>query len=109
MGKQYSNDENIFERLSDEINKDTSNMSFLYNGDSINEDFDLQKIKENEIKIIIIDFELERLENESLKQSKEIICPICKESCEINFNNYKISLFNCINKHFFPDLIINLF
>ena len=72
-------------------------------------DFDLQKIKYDEIKIIVFDFEFEREEKESLKQSKEIICPICNELCEINFNNYKIYLNNCINKHCFPNLIINEF
>ena len=32
------------------------------------EDFDLEEIKDNQIKIIIIDFEFEREQNESLKQ-----------------------------------------
>ena len=44
-----------------------------------------------------------------IKISNEIICPICKELCEINFSNYKISLINCINKHCFTNLIINEF
>jgi len=101
--------ENIFKRFSKETNKDINNICFLYNGDIIKEDFDLKIIKEDDIKILIIDFEFERKEKESLKQSKEIICPICKELCEINFNNYKLSLNNCINKHCFPDLIINEF
>ena len=102
-------DENIFKRFSKETNKGINNICFLYNGDIIKEDFDLKIVKEDDIKILIIDFEFERKEKESLKQSKEIICPICKELCEINFNNYKISLNNCINKHCFPDLIINEF
>ena len=106
---QCKHNENIFERFSKEINKDLENFSFLYNGDMMKEDFDLKEIKYNEIKIIIFDIEFERQEIESLKQSKEIICPICKELCEIKFDNYKISLTNCINNHCFPDLIINGF
>ena len=102
-------EENLFERFSNKINKDLENMVFLYNGNIMKEDFDLKKIKENQIKILIIDFEFEREQNESLKQSKEIICPICNELCEININKYKISLKNCINKHCFPNLIINGF
>ena len=102
-------DENLFEKLSITINKDLENMCLLYNGDVIKEDFDLKDINDNKLSILIIDFEFEREQNESLKQSKEIICPICNELCEINFNNYKISLSNCINKHFFPNLIINEF
>ena len=102
-------EENIFERFSKEINKDIENISFLYNGDVIKEDFDLGSIKYYEIKIIIFDCEFEKEEKKSLKESKEIICPICKELCEINFNNYKISLINCKNKHCFPNLVINEF
>ena len=101
--------ENILERFSKEKNKVRAILCFLYNGNIIKEDFDLGEIKCDEIKIIIYDFDFEREEKESLKQSKEIICPICKELCEINFNNYKISLTNCINKHCFPNLIINEF
>ena len=85
---QFAIEENIFERFSKEINKDISNMCFLYNGNIIKEDFDISNIK-NEIKILICDFEFEREEKESLKLSKEIICPICQELCEINFSNYK--------------------
>jgi len=101
--------ENLFEKLSNTINKDLENMCLLYNGNVMKEDLDLKEIKDNQIKILIIDFEFEREQNKSLKQSKEIICPICNELCEIKFNNYKISLSNCINKHLFPNLIINGF
>jgi len=105
---QFAIEENIFERFSKEINKDISNMCFLYNGNIIKEDFDISNIK-NEIKILICDFEFEREEKESLKLSKEIICPICQELCEINFSNYKISFNNCNNNHCFPNLMINEF
>ena len=102
-------DENIFKIFANKINKDLENMAFLYNGNIIKEDFDLENIKDYEIKIIIVDFEFEREQKESLKRSKEIICPICNELCEIDINKYKISLKNCINKHCFPNLIINGF
>ena len=85
-------DENIFKIFSNIINKDLENMAFLYNGNIIKEDFDLENIKDYEIKIIIVDFEFEREQKESLKQSKEIICPICNELCEIDINKYKISI-----------------
>ena len=109
MTFQCKINENIFERFSKEINKDITNMCFLYNGGIIKEDFTLPSNTNNEIKIIICDFDIEREEKESLKLSNEIICPICKELCEIKFINYKISLINCINKHCFPNLIINEF
>ena len=80
-------EENLFEKLSNIINKDLENMCLIYNGNVMKEDLDLKEIKDNQIKILIIDFEFEREQNESLKQSKEIICPICNELCKINFNN----------------------
>ena len=104
---QCKSDQNIFKEISNKINKDLENMSFIYNGGIMEEDFNLEEIKKNEIKIVIIDFDLEREKIKTLKQSREIICPICKELCVINFKNYKISLKNCINKHCFPNLIIN--
>ena len=45
------NEENIFERFSKQKNKDRTNLCFLYNGNVINEDFDLGEIKYDEIKI----------------------------------------------------------
>ena len=32
-------------------------------------------------------------------KSKEIICPRCYEPCRIKFENYKITLYGCINNH----------
>ena len=37
--------------------------------------------------------------NERIIKSKDIICPKCGELCLINFNDYKILLNNCKNKH----------
>ena len=36
---------------------------------------------------------------EKFAKSKDIICPECKESCRIKTENFKISLFGCINNH----------
>ena len=53
-------DENLFEKLSNTINKDLENMCFLYNGAAMKKDFDLEEIKDNQITILVIDFEFER-------------------------------------------------
>ena len=34
-----------------------------------------------------------------IEQSKDIICPDCKEPCRINMNDYKINLYECPNGH----------
>ncbi len=59
---------NIFKEFLYKINKDLENICFLYNGATMEEDFNFEKIKENEIKIIIMDFEIEREKIKSLKQ-----------------------------------------
>ena len=38
-------------------------------------------------------------QSERLIKSKDIICPNCGELCQLNFNNFKIVLNNCKNKH----------
>ena len=46
---------------------------------------------------------LKERENQNQKktiiESKEIICPICRESCRIKFDKFKIKLYDCINNH----------
>ena len=37
--------------------------------------------------------------NERIIKSKDIICPKCGELCLINYDDYKIKLNNCKNKH----------
>ena len=45
--------------------------------------------------------------NENKTKSKDIICPKCGEVCLINFNNYKIKLFECKNNHETNNILIN--
>ena len=37
--------------------------------------------------------------NEVKIQSKDIICPVCKEPCRMKIEDYHIELFKCINGH----------
>ena len=61
-------DENLFVKLSNTINKGLENMTLLYNGNLMKEeDFDLKIVKEDDIKILIIDFEFERKEKRIFK------------------------------------------
>ena len=39
------------------------------------------------------------INNNIFQDSKEIICPICKENCLIEIKDYKILLYNCKNNH----------
>lgn len=47
--------------------------------------------------------------NNSEINSKEIICPQCSENCRICFKNFKISLYQCKNKHRIDNIPLNLF
>ena len=54
--------------------------------------------------ILANDESIEESDEPSLKKSKYIICPQCKENIRIKINNYKIELFDCINSHSFKNL-----
>ena len=38
-------------------------------------------------------------EKEKIEKSKNIICPQCQEPCKYQIENYKITLYDCINNH----------
>ena len=110
---------NIFKQISAKINKEISNIYFLYNGDIINEDSKIDKYcekkgneafgKEEELRILVSEFEENENDLMNLKKSKDIICPVCKEICLIKFNDYKITLYNCKNKHYFTNILFSEF
>lgn len=62
----------------------------------------------NNMKIIVYQLNLE--ENKANKneiiESKDIICPICKEICKIELKNYKIFSSECINNHVHSNLFL---
>ena len=81
--------------------------NFIYNGKNLDIADRLEYlINEEDQKLKITKIYL--IEKNKIKdkiQSKDIICPICGESIFINIKDYKINLFNCINK----DKINNIF
>ena len=99
----------IIEQYLITIQKDHKNCFFLYKGSMVKEELKIEEIdnENNEIKILVYEIEDNDKCEEKLKDSKYIICPRCKEICFINFNNYKINLFNCKNKHFFSNLLLS--
>jgi len=90
------------------IKIDKNKIFFIYDGKAgkeFNEELTYNEmincIDKNENKIIILVYNINEKEelNESIIKSNEIICPKCGELCKIKFNNYKISLYDCKNKH----------
>ena len=56
--------------------------------------------KEKKLKILVNQFkEGESQEESSIIQSKGVICPKCFEPCRLEIKNYKIKLYDCVNKH----------
>jgi len=86
-------------KLKTDIN---NNVSYLYNGTKINEELKLEEIINshdknlNQLNILVYDETTE--DNKTLKESKEILCPICKENVIIDLKNYKLEM-KCKNNH----------
>ena len=79
-----------------------NNVFYLYNGTKINEELKLEEIINshdknlNQLNILVYDETTE--DNKTLKESKEILCPICKENVIIDLKNYKLEM-KCKNNH----------
>ena len=110
---------NLEEKIKDIINKfkikikeeENNNLYYIYNGDKINEELELNKIiKDKNIKKInILVYNKSNNEKEKKIISKEIICPECKENILLNIKDYKINLYECKNGHKIENILINEF
>ena len=100
------------------INKSSlglNSISFLINGNRINnlqetvESFMSDLDKQNKkVTILVKLIEKDVKDKEQvIVESKDIICPTCKEPCRISINNYNIKLYECDNGH--TNDYINLF
>ena len=111
----------IFKKYLSEINKKGQNIDFFHEGDIINNDLKLEDINNNEEEITIIVKE-KKVNNylsssiqaapipmiKEIKYSKDIICPLCKKSCIISFNDYKLNLNKCgIKFHHTDNILLN--
>lgn len=82
-----------------------NSLFFLYNGDIIKDDLTFEEIinsedkERNKIIILVKSTNDKTLDETDLTKSKTIICPKCGEISKISIYNYKISLYDCINKH----------
>ena len=94
----------ICEKFCKKQETDINKLIFIYSGAILN--LELQYIdvinkidKENKkMNVLVYDRNTTNI-NERIIKSKDIICPKCGELCLLNFNEYKIELNNCKNKH----------
>ena len=103
----------IFKRYLIKINKDISEVYFVYNGDKIKEELKLEGInnKDNEIKILVYNINDTNIKNNEkiLKTYIDIICPECGNICLLDIKDYKIILNKCVNKHNTENILLDEF
>jgi hypothetical protein len=98
--------EEICKNFGKKIHKNIKDIQFLYSGKKINMNKSLietinKQDKERKIMSIIAldNYFQKQSNNKNIIKANHIICPICKESALINFEDYKIKIFNCKNGH----------
>ena len=99
---------NIFNKFIIKTQIDNNLVYYLYKGNRINEELEIEKLNEdiNNIKIIVNKINEENKNNNIIK-SKDIICPKCKEKILIKINNYIIELYNCKNGHNINNILLD--
>ena len=103
---------NLTDQFQDVINKyigktllKPESIGFIVNGKQVNPSESVQSHmskldkEQNKIKVLVNILESSDAPQEIITKSKEIICPECKEPCRIAFEDYKIKLYECPNKH----------
>ena len=104
----------IFKAFSLKSEISDNKIYFIYNGNRINEEINCNKLineedrNRNIMNILVYD-ENENIKSENNYQSKEIICPECKENILIKLKNYKIDLYDCKNGHINNNILLNKF
>ena len=97
--------ETILNKYKIKTNINTDNLCYLANGRIIYKNDIIENImndtdKQNQkIKILINDTNIGDNQNDNLIKSKDIICPVCKEVCEMEIKDYRIKLYDCKNGH----------
>ena len=100
----------IYKRYAMKIKVDIQKIFFLYNGDMITPEQKLKNIikkDENNINMIVNEIYDDEDNEIILKQSKDIICPVCNGLSLINLYDYKITFNICQNGHRFTNLMLD--
>ena len=101
----------IINKYIDKALLDPNSVYFLANGKQINLEKTIESQmnemdkKNHQMKILVYMTDMgDKEKQQTIIKSKEIICPICKEPCRIQFENYRIKLYGCINHHISDDI-----
>ena len=96
----------VCEKFGIKNNKDINKLIFIYGGELLNLELSFNEvanqIDKQTLKMNILVYDRNPIiieEKESIKKSKDIMCPKCGASCILDCKDYKIELNNCRNKH----------
>ena len=100
---------NVIDKFLQKAYKERGTLCFLGNGKIINENESIESQmntddKNNKKMHILVEPLLNDDNNIKIIKSQDTICPECKESCRLKIENYKITLFECPNKHIINDI-----
>jgi len=111
--KRYDRMYDIFQKFTSKVNIDMKDIYFLYKGDVIRKELKVEDIVDKEdykVNFLVEEYDDDIKDDILLKQSKDVICPQCKEICIINFKDYyQINLDNCINGHCYTNILLEEF
>ena len=106
----------IIQRFTSKVGQKKEELDFMYGGGLINDNLTfINQANEsdknrNKMSILVNNRVGNNMDQESsLKKSKYIICPECKESARIDVNNFKFEIFGCKNGHQTNNILINDF
>ena len=103
---------NLADKFQDVLNKyfqktllNPASVAFVVNGKQVDPSTSIQnhmsKLDKDQkkINVLVIMLESNEAQKEVITKSEVVICPECKEPCRISFEDYKIKLYECPNKH----------
>ena len=101
----------ILQKLLLKLEFDLNCVCYLYNGKTIeNKTLSINEIikaidkQRNKMSIQIID--LEKTQENLIVNSPQVICPTCKTIARISINDYRIRIYDCINKHDINNILL---
>ena len=107
--------QDVINRYSQKTLLNPSSLYFITNGKPINPQQTVESHmsainKQNRNLKVLVYLQEEENTNKAVKvQSKEIICPKCFEPCRIKTENFKLTLYGCVNNHITEDIKIKDF
>ena len=95
----------IFENYAEQTNLNIKNIFFTHDKNILNSRLEQLNPKNNQE----IQFEVHFYDTKIISNKNPIICPKCSECCIFKIDNYRITLYDCLNNHEFSKISIDEF